>query len=289
MNPELVEKLRLAQEALDPQFKALRAATGALQQAIKQAGEERADALAMQKVLAKLQQVNDLVENDALRAATDVFADQTLAALDALAFEFARDLKETFEERGEIVEGRPPTLLVNSLILQIDIAARKAQWLYGKEPLTRPIALSINTIMKAYDQQRRTIVERTTDDAPSFLSDLYRAWDELLSQRKQRPSGGYINLVSVYSQLVLNCQSARFWNAPSRSTFKDYARPFFVRDLVLAHANPTVGIDGQVHHLRLGVATKSQADNASRSVWLPKDGLDGEYYANITFEAAEES
>lgn len=283
MNTELITKLQASQQALEPQFKALQAATSALKQALREANAEHVDALAMQKALQKLQQAAARLENEAFQDVTATFAAQTQAALDALAFAFGRELKETFEARGETVEGRPPTLVVNSLTLQIDIGVRKAQWLYGKEALTRPIGLSINGILKAYDQQRRAIVERAIN-APEFLGELYAAWNKLIAQRQQRTAGGYQNLVAVYSQLTLDRQSARFWNAPARNTFKDYDRAHFVRDLVLAHENPTVTVDGKSYQLRLGVATKSQADSPTRSIWLPKAGLDGEYYANVTFE-----
>jgi hypothetical protein len=58
-----------------------------------------------------------------------------------------------------------------------------------------------------------------------------------------------------------------------------------VRDLVLAQAAPTVEADGKTLHLRLGVATKSQADSPMRSIWLPQSALDGEYYSDLTFAA----
>ncbi len=286
MQAEILAQLTTAQKTLDPQVKTLRAAAGALQQAVKLASEEHPDALAMHKLLAKLQQAATLVDDASLRNATTAFADATQTALDALAFHFARDLKETFAERGETVAGRPPTLVVDLLTLQIDIANRKAQWLYGKEALTRPVALSIPTIVQAYDRQRKTIVERTLD-APAFVAELYQAWTELLAKRSQRPAGGRVNLVEVYSQVVLNRQSARFWNTPSRSTFKDYERALFVRDLTLAQSAPVVEVNGQSYRLRLGVATKNQADSASRSIWLPQDALDGDYYANLTFERAD--
>jgi hypothetical protein len=286
MSEELLGQLSSAQKKLEPQLKALNGATGALKQALKVAGEEHPDALAMQKVLAKLQQANALVEDESLQTVTATFAAETQTALDALAFQFARDLKEAFEQRGQSVGGRPPTLVVDPLVLHIDIANRKAQWFYGKEELTRPIALSIATLVQAYDRQKKAIVERTVD-VPTFVAELHSAWTDLLAKRTQRPAGGRVNLVELYSQVVLNRQSARFWNAPSRSTFKDYERVYFVRDLLLAHGAPAVEIDGQTHHLRLGVATKSQADSASRSIWLPQSALDGEYYANITFERAE--
>jgi hypothetical protein len=254
-----------------------------LQQAIKAAKEERPDALAMYKVLGKLQQANVLWEDETLQSATAAFAQTTQTALDALAFEFARDLRETFTQRGQHVAGRPPTLAVEPFALEIDIAKRKAQWFYGKEALARPIALSIPTIVQVYEQQQKAITGRTVD-VPAFVAELYQAWTELLAKRTQRPAGGRINLVEIYSQVVLNRQSARFWNAPSRSTFKDYERAHFVHDLAQAQGAAAVQADGQSYQLRLGVATKSQADSANRSIWLPQSALDGEYYASLTFE-----
>jgi hypothetical protein len=285
MNEELLQKLQATQKKLEPQFKALRNASSAVRQAVQLASQEKADALPMQKALAKLEQSLAEVEgqdlqSEGLRRATDAFAAETGHALDALAYEFARDLKETFEARGESVDGRPPTLVVDSLVLQIDINARKAQWFYGKEALTRPLPLSLGAIVSAYDQQRKQIVARTIDTG-SFLREVYNAWNGLLQEKSRRR----VNIVETYSKLVLNRQSARFWNAPSRSTFKDYERPFFVRDLVLARdTDPTVDVDGQRLRLRLAVATKNQAESATRSIWIPTSALDGEYYSEVTFE-----
>lgn len=283
MTTELQEKLRAAQDELEPQFKALRGATSALKRAMRLASEDKLDALAMQKALVKLEQANELVDSAGMQAATSNFAHQTQEALDALAFAFARDLKETFEERGQTVEGRPPTLVVDDLILNIDINARKAQWLYGKEPLTKLIPLSINGILRAYDRQRKAILDREID-VDEFLHELYAAWQNVMDKRSQRPTGGRLNLLEVYSQLVLNRQATRFWNAPSRSTFRDYDRALFVRDLVLARQSPTVTVDGKTYHWQLGTATKSQAESASRSIWIPRSALDGEYVASIAFE-----
>lgn len=290
MNTELAEQIKIAQQELDPQFKVLRDTSGALRQAATLAGDEKMDPLAMQKALGKLQQAAKQVANEKLHAAVNAFATATEAALDALAFEFARDLKETFEQRGQAVEGRPPTLVVGELVLQIDIAARKAQWFYGKEALTRPLPLSINAIVQAYEAQRKAILQRSLD-IPAFLAELYKAWQDLLEEREQQQKGprrannsNRTNIVETYSKLVLNRQSPRFWNAPSRSTFKDYERSLFVRDLFLAQRDPTVTVNEQAYRLRLGGATKSQADSASRSLWLPNGPLDGEYYGDVTFE-----
>lgn len=293
MNDELLQALQAGQNETDPKFKALKAASSALIAAARLAGQEKLDALPMQKALAKLQQAAELVkaaglEDAALDSAAAAFGEATQAALDSLAFQFARDLKESFEARGQTVEGRPPTLVVDRLVLQIDIAARKAQWFYGKEALTKPLPLSLGGIIAAYDQQRKAIVERK-DETPLFLADLYKAWSDLMTEKTEksgrRPAGNRINLVEIYAKLVLNRQATRFWNAPSRSTFKDYERHFFVRDLALANeAGATVIIDGGSYRLRLGVATKSQADSAARSVWLPNGALDGDFYGDITFE-----
>jgi hypothetical protein len=285
MNEELLQQLQATQKKLEPQFRALRNANSALRQALQLVSQEKADALPMQKALVKLEQAlseaeDQDLQSEQLRAATASFAAETGHALDALAYEFARDLKETFEARGESVEGRPPTLVVDPLVLQIDINARKAQWFYGKEALTRPLTLSLGAIVSAYDQQRKQIVARTID-TDGFMRELYNAWNGLLQEKSRRR----VNIVETYSKLVLNRQSARFWNAPSRSTFKDYERPFFVRDLVLARdTDPTVDVDGQRLRLRLAVATKNQAESATRSIWIPTSALDGEYYSEVTFE-----
>ena len=167
----------------------------------------------------------------------------------------------------------------------------RLQWLYGKEALTRPIPLSLSAIIKAFEGQKRAILERELD-TEAFLRELHNTWKELLGGRNRRPQGGRINIIEVYSKLVLNRQSGRFWNAPSRSTFRDYPRPLFVRDLVLAQASPTITTNGTTNstvnsarqRLLLGVATKSQAESTSRSLWLPQGPFDGSYYSDLTFE-----
>ncbi len=286
MNETLTADLIAVQEELAPRFKALRTSLSALKQATRLAAEEQSDALAMQKVQAKLEQANDLLDDEQMQRVVDAFGQETQSALDSLAFDFARELKEIFAQRGITVEGRPPRLVVDDLVLEINMGTRKAQWLYGKEPLTRPIPLSYGPILKAYERQRRAILEREID-VPEFMQELYTAWQQVLDKRSQRPSGGRVSLIELYSQVTLNRQNARFWNAPARSTFRDYERPLFVRDIVLSQSNPTVQVDGETRRMRLGGATKVQADSAARSVWIPSSALDGEYYATITFDSSD--
>jgi hypothetical protein len=272
---DVLAQLLTAQGEIEPQFKSYRLALSALKTAVQLANEEKADALPMQKALAKLETAAAGVHSESLAAAVSAFAATTQAALDNLAYDFAKDLREEFAKRGETVDGRPPTLTVGLLTFKIDIAARKGQWLYGKEPLTKPIPLSLTGILKAYDQQVKRIVNRQLES--EFLPDLQKAWQDGIDKRKSRPSGGRINLVEVYSQLTMNRQNTRFWNQPSRSTFKDYDRVLFVRDLVLAQEQGNTPF-------RLGVATKNQAEQASRSMWIPKTAVDGDYYSDITFD-----
>lgn len=283
MSDNLVAQIDAAQIDLDPQFKALRSATGALKRAAKLAAEENPDALAMSKHLPKLEDAAALVASEPLQAATKAFAAETRQALDGLAFDFARDLRDVFQARGLTVEGRPPTLTVGLLILQIDMAARKAQWFYGKEPLARPIPLSIRRLLKAYDAQHKAIEQRELKTG-EFVGELHKAWEQLLAKRTSRPSGGRINLVELFAQVTMNRQTARFWNAPSRSTFKDYDRAHFVRDLVLAMDEQPVEVDGDALTFHLAGATKSQAESATKSFWIPTSALDGEYCASITFD-----
>lgn len=280
---EVLAQLQAAQQEIDPQFKALRNVMGALRTAVPLAAAEQADALPMQKALLKLEKAALDVESEELDTAVALFASVTQNALDNLAYEFAKDLREAFAERGETMEGRPPTLSVGWLTFKIDMAARKGQWFFGKEALTRPIPLSLTGILKAYDRQVKRVVERQID-VDKLLTELYQAWQDCREKRKSRPSR--INIVETYSQVTLNRQTNRFWNAPSRSTFKDYERALFVRDLTRLRASGVnrLVVDGEERQLSLGVATKSQTEQASRSIWLPETAVDGQYYSDITFE-----
>lgn len=272
---DVLTQLEAAQAALEPRYKALRGTMSALKRAIRLAGEEKADALPMHKALVKLEAAAAEVESEPLAAAVAVFAAATQGALDDLAFDFAKDLREEFEKRGERVEGRPPVLSVGALTFKIEMAARKGQWLYGKEPLTRPIPLSLTGILKAYDRQVKRIIQRDLDK--KFLAELQEAWQDCVDKRTNRPRGGRINVVEVHSQMTLNRQGARFWNQPSRRTFKDYDRVLFIRDLVLVQGQDELPF-------KLGVATKSQAEQASRSIWLPDTAVTGQYFSDITFD-----
>ncbi|MCP5098488.1 MAG: hypothetical protein GY943_23305 [Chloroflexi bacterium] len=275
---EVLLQLELAQTELEPQFKALRGVMGALKTAVRLAAADSADALPMQKALTKLEITAAEVESGVLDTAVSAFAAVTQTALDNLAFDFAKDLRDAFAARGETIEGRPPMLTIGLFTFKIDIAVRKGQWFYGKEPLTKPIPLSLTGILKAYDRQVKRIVNREikTDE---LVAELQQAWQDCLDKRKKkRPSGGRINIIEVYSQLTLNRQGNRFWNQPSRRTFKDYDRDLFIRDLVILREQ------GAADSFRLGVATKSQADQTNRSIWLPNGAIDGQYYSDITFE-----
>ncbi|MEZ4613642.1 MAG: hypothetical protein R2838_25945 [Caldilineaceae bacterium] len=79
----------------------------------------------MQKALAKLQQAAELLDDATLHSAVRTFADATQAAR-LLGFAFAHDLRDAFAARDITVDGRPPTLVIGDLVLQIDIGARKA-------------------------------------------------------------------------------------------------------------------------------------------------------------------
>lgn len=284
MQNELVQQIRDTRDGLEPSFKTMRTALSALKAAERLASEEKLDALAMQKANNKLQTVAAEFDHNQFRTAAAAFSAETHKALDALAFDFAGDLRDVFEARGLRVNGRPPTLVIGELVLHIDSGARKAQWFYGKEALTRPIPLSINAILKAYDRQYKQIIQRTLDDPHSFLSELHVAWEKALAKRTKNPQGKRINIVEIFSEVTLGRQTNRFWNSPSRSTFKDYERAHFVRDMVLLQQYSRIlAVNGASYELRLGSATKSQADNAMRSLWLPKSALDGDYYSDLTF------
>ena len=278
---EALTHLETAQTELEPQFAALRATMGALKPAIRLSKDEKADALPMQKALLKLEtavvdmQNETIIDTANLETAVSALATVTNAALNDLAFDFAKDLRDEFTKQGVTMDGRPPTLTVGMLTFKMDIASRKGQWLYGQETLTSPLPLSRYRIFQTYKQQVKRIAERELSD--DFLPKLQVAWQKVMDARKTRPRGGRVNLIEVYSQLTMDMQKVNFWNQPSRRTFQDYPREFFARDLALVREQGNAPF-------RLGVATKSLAEKASRSIWVPKTAVDGDYYSDITFD-----
>ena len=104
----VLAELQAAQQELEPQFKALRGVMGALKAAVRLASEDKADALPMHKALTKLEAAAAEVENATLATAVTAFATATQSALDDLAYDFAKDLRDEFAARGETVNGRPP-------------------------------------------------------------------------------------------------------------------------------------------------------------------------------------
>ncbi|MEZ4607522.1 MAG: hypothetical protein R2865_12190 [Deinococcales bacterium] len=50
--------------------------------------------------------------------------------------------------------------MVGELLLEINMASRKALWFYGKEPLSRPLALSLSSISQAYEAALKLVPER---------------------------------------------------------------------------------------------------------------------------------
>ncbi|MEZ4630660.1 MAG: hypothetical protein R2880_08130 [Deinococcales bacterium] len=282
---ELIEALSLVQQRFEPEFKGLKSLTAALAQAKKLASQDKLDASAMQKALVKFEQGAQPFEDEGLKEALNLFKAKTEELLEALAFDFAKDLKDSFQAKGIEIEGRPPSLVVGELLLEINMASRKALWFYGKEPLSRPLALSLSSISQAYEAARKLVLERKLTP-PTFSQELFQVYNQELAKRSRRPTGGRLPILEIYSQMVLARQSSRFWNTPSRATFVDYPRVLFVRDLVLSQGHRQVSHEGSHQLWHLHGATKSQAESASRSLWLPSSALEGAYYADISFEEA---
>jgi len=146
-----------------------------LKTAARLAENEKPDALPMNKVLPRLEEAATRLPDGTLEAAAAAFRRATERALDALAFDFAKDLRDTFAARGVEVDGRPPALLVGDLVLRIDIAARKAQWFYGQEPLTGRPPLSV----AAYDTLFVELAARSGCPLATFDAAVLRAFPEI--------------------------------------------------------------------------------------------------------------
>jgi hypothetical protein len=190
-------------------------------------------------------------------------------------------LRDQLAEWGIALDGRPPRFEVGRFEILGDFASRKASISYGKMETARNIPLSLDRVVKAYLKEVKTIEDRNEDGA-EWIEQFYQAWS--MVNLKNGKSSGRANIVDCYYEMVLLRQKRTFNNSPSKRTFTDYSRAQFAYDFaqfVYAERQAYQGWVVEPH-----VATKSQAESASKSMWIVTGNTphDGQYIGGIEFE-----
>lgn len=220
---------------------------------------------------------------------TDTEIIELLPALDAelqeaqkqLGSVFGVALRDQLAEMGIKLNGRPPRFEVGRFEILTDFASRKASISYGKIEVARGIPLSLDRVLKAYLKEVKTIEDRA-ESGETWIEQFYQAWS--LVNLKNDKASGRVNIVDCYYEMVLLRQKRTFNNTPSKNTFTDYSRAQFVYDFAQFVYSARQAYQGWV--VTPHVATKSQAESASKSMWIVTGSAphDGQYIAGIEFE-----
>ncbi|MCZ2074090.1 MAG: hypothetical protein LC130_03710 [Bryobacterales bacterium] len=201
-------------------------------------------------------------------------------AQEQLSFEFGASLRDRLAALGLNLGGRPPQFQVGRFEITVSFLSRTAALHYGKIAVATGVKLSLDTLIKVYQEAARNI-EGRDEDGQRWIDQLYTAWQ--IARRKSEKGAARVSIVDCYYELVLLRQSRSFNSSPSKRSFTDYTRAQFVHDL----DQFTQRFSHQGQRVALHTATKTQAENANRSLWVITGAgpHDGQYVADLEFVA----
>jgi hypothetical protein len=193
---------------------------------------------------------------------------------------FGSALRDAMAEMGVAVTGQPPRFALGRFELDANFLTRKASLLYGKTEVAKGIPLSLEGIVKTYQRELRNI-EGRSEDGEAWIRDLYTAWEQ--ARQSSSKTTTRANIVDVFYAFVLQRQSRAFKADPGKRTFRDYSRAQFIYDFSEFAQRQRLSVDGK--NVMAHIATKSQADSASKSIWIMNGNspYDGDYLADIEF------
>jgi hypothetical protein len=220
-------------------------------------------------------------QEDQLDDLLSTLADELHTAQEQLGSIFGSALRNGMSEIGVDVTGQPPRFQIGRFELGANFVTRKASLNYGKLEVVKNIPLSLEGIIRTYQRELKNI-EGRAEDGPSWMKQFYEAWER--ARQSSGKAGTRINVVDVYYELVLLRQNRAFMVDPSKRSFRDYSRAQFIHDFVEFAYNQRLGVDGK--YAAAHVATRSQADSPSKSMWIVtgRGPHDGDYIADIEFK-----
>ncbi|MCZ7540433.1 MAG: hypothetical protein M5U29_11070 [Anaerolineae bacterium] len=218
--------------------------------------------------------------DESLEAVLPALSEALDEAQAQLSYEFGASLRDRLAALGLSLGGRPPQFQVGRFEILVSFLSRTAAIHYGKIQVAAGIRLSLDLLIKAY-QDAAGNVEGRDEDGQRWIDQLYTAWQ--IARRKSEKSAARVSIIDCYYELVLLRQSRSFNSSPSKRGFTDYSRAQFVHDLDRFAQQ----FSHQGQRVTLHTATKTQAENANRSLWVITGAgpHDGQYVADLEFVA----
>jgi hypothetical protein len=258
--------------------KALGAQIGALKEAIAALQGDIVDVIKLDHAYQSL--LNSPLQDTELNALLPALAQVLEQAQARLGDDFGAALRETMAEMGIEVSGRPPRFEIGRFEIVADFINRTASISYGKTPVASRVKLSLDTLVKTYQLEVKAI-EGRSEDGQRWIEQLYQAWET--ARRKSERGSARTNIVDCYYEMVLLRQSRMFNSAPSKRSFVDYSRAQFAYDFDEFTRRQRLAYQGQMVYAH--GATKTQADSASKSLWLVEGSgpHDGRFVSDLEF------
>ncbi len=280
---ETFAETRLKEETIDPlvpvlrrEGKSLAALTGALRDATAALRTAPVDVVRLDRALTLLQ----TLRQPDIAALVPELREELDLGQRGLADEFGQDLRAAFAEQGIQIGGRPPRFAIGRFELEANFARRSIVLRYGKDVVVPRAAITVEAALRAYGAAAKAIMGRN-QDGQAWLAQFHEAYQ--IARRKKGSQTARANIVDVYLEQVLQRQGRAFNSEPSKRTFTDYGRAQFIYDFYEFAERKYPAHDG--HGVKAHVATKSQADNPTRSMWIVEGDspYDGRYISDVEF------
>lgn len=274
---------RLKEDAIDPflpdlrrELKSLTGLIGALKDAAVALRSEPADVIRLDKALTLLQTIN---QPDILELLPELSRELQLAQED-LGNEFGEKLRDALAQQGISLGGRGFKFDIGRFELEANFGKRFIVLRYGQDMVVPRVPITIEAVLKAYQNAAKAITGRN-QDAKAWIAQFFEAYQT--ARRKRDGSNIRVNIVDCYLEFVLLNQGRNFFSEPSKRTFKDYSRAQFIYDFYEFAHYQHLAHHGQA--VKAHAATKSQTDNATKSMWIVEGDTpyDGRYIADVEF------
>jgi hypothetical protein len=277
--------LRLKEDAIDPlmpelrrEGKQLATIITALKDSLAALRSDPVDVVRLSKALAAL----DPLPHQAIRDILPAAHEELSVAERQLSDAFGVRLRDALANEGIALNGRPPKFEIVRFELEANFSGRLLTLRYGKDMVVPKLPITIEAALKAYQTAVKTIVGRTLD-GQSWIATFYEAYTN--AQRKGALTTARVNIVDCYIEMVLLRQGKAFKSEPSKRTISDYTRAQFIYDFYEVTGKARQAHVGRI--VKASVATKSQTDNPSRSMWIVEGDSphDGRYIGDVEFES----
>lgn len=274
INPLIVKASREAKE--------LAKLNGALKSILSALSSNPVDVVRLSHPYENLKTVE--IQDDRIVAILPEIAYELEEAQNALGVVFGAALRAALAEQGLEVGGTTPQFEVGRFEISANFLTRTASVSYGKEVVIKRTPLSIEAVIKAYQNAVKSITGRN-ENPETWIAQFHSAWEA--ARRKSDPSNPRANVVACYFELVMLRQPRTFFSAPTKDSFADYTRAQFAYDLQEIAIRPHRNYKGKVVFAHSAI--KTQSDSSTKSLWVVEGNAphDGRYIGDIVFDKDE--